>query len=197
MLKNPLNPSCGLFPQLYELVQILEKGQYLASHPLNGVEVVDWVCDSVKESQSQGGICYVIGNGGSAGIASHVASEFLKGLKLRAMTFTDADLLTCIGNDMGYENTYAVPLQVLMKKEDMLIAISSSGRSRNLIQAVQVAQEVGATVITLTGGVEDNPLKSLGNLNIWLDSREGSLIESGHFFILHMFIDEYKRRLPL
>lgn len=145
--------------------------------------------------QAQGGICYILGNGGSAGIASHVASEFLKGLKLRAMTLIDPDLLTCIGNDIGYESSYALPLKILIKKEDMLIAISSSGQSRNILEAVNVARGTGARVMTASGGEKNNPLRGLGNLNLWLDSSESGIVETGHFFLLHAFIDEYKRMM--
>lgn len=178
--------------RLRELDTVIEKASYRAGSELCPSVAGDWICEKLHSSYGQGGICYVVGNGGSAGIASHIANDCLKALGLRALTLTDSNLVTCIGNDLGYENIYSAPLDILMKPEDILIAISSSGQSKNIIKAARVAQAKGAQIITLSGFLENNPLRLLGNLNIWLDSDEYGLIEVGHFFILHTIIDRYK-----
>ena len=178
--------------RLRQLDEVVEKAAYIADEKLNATEAGRWMCECLRNAHEQGGVCYLVGNGGSAGIASHIANDCLKGLGLRCLTLTDSNLLTCIGNDLGYENVYSMPLKILMKPEDVLIAISSSGQSLNIIKAAQVAQEKGAQVITLSGFLQDNPLRSLGDLNIWLDSDEYGLVEVGHFFLLHTMVDHYK-----
>ncbi|MBP9841513.1 MAG: SIS domain-containing protein [Simkaniaceae bacterium] len=178
--------------RLHQLEEVVEKTSYVAEEKLGSDEAGKWICDALRMTQKRGGTCYIVGNGGSAGIASHIANDFLKTLGLRSLTLTDSNLLTCIGNDLGYENVYSMPLNVLMKSEDMLIAISSSGQSLNIIKAAQIAKDKGAKVITLSGFLESNPLRSLGDLNIWLDSDQYGLVEVGHFFILHTIVDQYK-----
>ncbi len=178
--------------RLQQLGDIVEKASYIAKDKLESDEAGRWICDALRMTQKRGGTCFIVGNGGSAGTASHIANEFLKTLGLRCLTLTDSNLLTCIGNDLGYENVYSMPLNVLMKAEDMLIAISSSGQSLNILKAAQIAKEKGAKVVTLSGCLENNPLRSLGDLNIWMDSNQSGLIEVGHFFILHAIVDGYK-----
>ena len=178
--------------RLNQLDEVIAQASYLTDKELSADEAGKWICACFLKAQEQGGICYIVGNGGSAGIASHMANDFLKTLGLRCLTLTDSNLLTCIGNDLGYENVYSMPLKVLMKKEDMLIAISSSGQSPNILKAAQIAKEKGAQVVTLSGFLEDNPLRSLGDLNIWLNSDQYGLIEIGHFFVLHTVVDYYK-----
>ena len=135
------------------------------------------------------GKVYVIGNGGSAGIASHFSIDLLKTLEIPATTLTDSNLLTCLGNDFGYEHVFSYPLQKMMQPHDLLFAVSSSGRSQNIINAATVAQEKNATVITLSGFLTDNPLRKLGEINFWIESEDYGIVETSHFFILHTIID--------
>ncbi len=137
------------------------------------------------------GAVYVIGNGGSAGIAAHVITDFVNVAKLRAYTLHDSALITCMANDYGYENAFALLLKQMAKPGDALVAISSSGRSANIRNAaVQVAAS-GGTVITLSGFAHDNPLRSLGDVNIWLDSTDYGFVEIGHQFVLHNVADRF------
>ena len=90
---------------------------------------------------------YVVGNGGSAGIASHVVNDFVNIGKLKAYSFHDISLLTCMANDYGYKNVYSEPLRIMIKSDDILIAISSSGESENIINSTDTAKKNGAYVI--------------------------------------------------
>ncbi|MCH9703642.1 MAG: SIS domain-containing protein [Chlamydiae bacterium] len=135
------------------------------------------------------GNIFVVGNGGSAGIASHFATDLTKTLQLPATTLTDSNSVTCFSNDHGYENVFASPLKVRMKGEDLLVAISSSGQSENILNACRVAKEKGARIITLSGFLEDNPLRSMGKLNFFVDAEDYGLVETAHFFLLHTIID--------
>ncbi len=90
---------------------------------------------------------------------------------------------TLMGNDYGYENTFSQPLSILARKGDVLVAVSSSGRSANIHNAIKAIKKVGA--ITRSGFGHDNPLRSMEDLNVWLDSKSYGLVEIGHLFYLH------------
>ena len=135
------------------------------------------------------GIVYIIGNGGSAGIASHFCNDLIKALKIPASTLVDSNVLTCLANDYGYEKCFSEALKVNMKQEDLLVSISSSGNSANIINAAKVAKDKKAKIITFSGFDSTNSLRQLGNLNFWLDRSDYGLVEMGHFFILHTLVD--------
>jgi D-sedoheptulose 7-phosphate isomerase len=138
---------------------------------------------------------YIIGNGGSAGIAAHAVTDFFNVAKIRATTLHESSLLTCMANDFGYENAFAIMLSQLLNQSDVLIVISSSGNSMNMRNAAKIAKDKGAYVITLTGFSSDNPLRNLGDINIWLESDDYGFIEIGHQFILHNIADRFNDRL--
>lgn len=153
------------------------------------LEMAHFLLGQVKQVR---GIIYVIGNGGSSGIASHFCTDLLRTLELPAATFSDSNILTCFANDFGYENVYKLPLSRNLRGEDILVAISSSGRSANILEAVKLAQEKKIPIITLSGFAIDNPLRQMGDLNFWIDSSDYGLVEMGHFFLLHTLIDTYQ-----
>jgi D-sedoheptulose 7-phosphate isomerase len=132
---------------------------------------------------------YVIGNGGSAGIAAHAVTDFVNVCKLKASTLHESSLLTCMANDYGYENAMARMLDLVLNPGDVLIAISSSGKSANIVNATSMAQKKGAYSITFTGFASSNPVREDGDLSIWVDSNDYGLIEVGHQFILHHISD--------
>ena len=134
---------------------------------------------------------YIIGNGGSAAVASHALVDFVNVAKIDAQVLHESSLITCMANDYGYDVAYARVLSAFMKAEDILIAISSSGKSLNICNAAKAAKEKNAIVITLTGFSEDNPLRQLGDINFWLDSNDYGYVEVGHQFILHNLSDRF------
>lgn len=131
-----------------------------------------------------------IGNGGSAGIASHQAVDYWKNGKMKAITFNDASLLTCISNDYGYEQVFAEPIRKFADPDDLLIAISSSGRSKNILKAVEAARQSQCKVVTLSGFDEANPLRRTGDLNFYVPSHSYGHVEVLHLCILHSMLDE-------
>ena len=143
----------------------------------------------VIETHRKNGIVRFIGNGGSAAIAIHQATDFIRTCKIAAHAPLDISLLTCMGNDVGYENVFAEPLRVLGKGEDVLIAISSSGQSENILNGVRVMREKGAAVITLSGFKEDNPLRRLGDINFYVPSESYRIVESAHLFICNWLLE--------
>lgn len=130
-----------------------------------------------------------VGNGGSAGIASHMAIDFLKNGGLTAMAFNDGAALTCLGNDLGYEAVFARQIQAHGRPGDLLFAISSSGRSPNILRAVEAARARGCTVVTLSGFGSDNPLRRLGDVNFYLASDQYGFVEIGHQALIHAILD--------
>jgi len=131
------------------------------------------------------GAVYVVGNGGSAAIAAHIVNDFVKACDLRSFALHDAAVLTCLANDYGYENAYAEYLKRAARAGDVLVAISSSGRSSNIINATAVARAAGASVVTLSGFEATNPLRSCGDLNFWVGAADYGLVEIAHLFLLH------------
>lgn len=133
---------------------------------------------------------FFIGNGGSAAIASHMAADWLKAGRFASMCFNDGAALTCLANDLGYENVFRAPLELHARPGDLLFAISSSGRSASILNAVQWAVSHGVFTVTLSGFAPDNPLRSMGNQNIYVPSARYGTVEIAHLAILHAVLDE-------
>ena len=140
--------------------------------------------DVISDKGRKGSI-YLIGNGGSAAVASHIANDLANMGSLRAYVLHDPALLTCLANDYGYEQIYSKQIQKFAKQTDLLIAISSSGQSKNILNAANAMAELGGTVFTLTGFDSHNPLREVGNFNYWIDSHDYGIVEIGHLFFLH------------
>ncbi|MHB8883211.1 MAG: SIS domain-containing protein [Thermodesulfovibrionales bacterium] len=130
-----------------------------------------------------------IGNGGSAAISSHMSVDFWRNGGMRAVAFNDSPLLTCMGNDYGYQHVFEKPVGMFADSGDILIAISSSGRSENILLGVQAAREKGCFVITLSGFESDNPLSSLGDYNFYVPAKAFGPVEVLHHSICHCILD--------
>jgi D-sedoheptulose 7-phosphate isomerase len=140
----------------------------------------------------------IVGNGGSAAMASHVSVDFTKICKIRAVNFNEANLLTCYANDYGYENWVSECLESYAKKKDVVILISSSGKSKNIINGAKKANKMGLKTITLTGFEKNNPVKKLGLINLWADSKKYNIVEMvHHIWLLSIcdFIAQNKSRI--
>lgn len=153
------------------------------------------IVGQLKELRTAGGRLYVVGNGGSAGVASHAITDFVNVAKLRATTLHEPSLLTCMSNDFGYEVAFARILATLASPGDVLIAISSSGQSANIRNAAAEMRKLGGKTVTLSGFKRDNPLRMLGDLNFWLDSTDYGMVEIGHQFVLHNIADRIRMGL--
>lgn len=140
--------------------------------------------DALLGVREDGGKVLLAGNGASASIASHFALDFTKQGKVRSISFNDAALITAYGNDYGYEHWVRKAIAHHGESNDLAILISSSGRSPNMVSAARQAREMGMKVATLTGFAPDNPLKTLGDINLWADCKAYNIIESAHAFWL-------------
>lgn len=168
---------------------------FLADHMNDLVTGAQWISESIR----QGGKLLIFGNGGSAADAQHMAAEMVgrmlidrRPLPAIALT-TDSSNLTAVGNDFGYDLVFVKQVQALCKKEDIVLAISTSGNSKNVVAAVEEARKIGAKVIGLTGGT-GGKLKSLSDL--FLCARLGknsSRIQESHIFAVHSLVDVLDR----
>ncbi len=136
--------------------------------------------EKLSATQAAGKKVIVAGNGGSASIASHVAVDLTKHAGIRSVTFNEVDLITCFANDYGYEHWLEQAIEFYGDPGDLAILISSSGKSLNMINAARAAIDRGLTVVTLTGFAPDNPLRALGQLRFWVDSRVYNVVEMTH-----------------
>lgn len=124
------------------------------------------------------------GNGGSAAVAIHVANDLVKQGK-SAFALTDPSVMSCLANDEGWERVYADQVLAHAKQTDTVVAISSSGKSLNILQAVYAAKERGARTITLSGFEAMNPLRQMGDHNYYVPSFNYGIVEVAHLAILH------------
>jgi D-sedoheptulose 7-phosphate isomerase len=149
-----------------------------------------WV-EVTRQTHALGGSVYIIGNGGSAAIASHMATDACKNGHVRALAFNDPVMLTATANDLAYDQVFALPLQRLGRSGDLLISISSSGNSPNIVRALQVARELGLAAVTLSGMGPDNRSRALGLINFYVPLPRYGWVESAHQIVMHHWLDEY------
>jgi len=152
--------------------------------------VTTWVA-MTRTVHERDGQLFIIGNGGSAGMASHMAADACKNGHLRAMAVNDAALLTATANDLAYDQVFSLPLERLGRPGDLVIAISSSGNSPNIVRALETSRTLGLHAVTLTGMNADNRARALGDLNFYVPLPRYGWTESAHQIILHYWFDQY------
>lgn len=130
-----------------------------------------------------------IGNGGSAAIASHMAIDFSKNAGLPAVCFNDAAALTCLGNDFGYDEVFAQQIRFHALRGDVLFAISSSGTSKSILNAVEAGAERGCRTITLSGFSSGNPLRRMGEVNFHVEVAQYGIVEVAHTALIHAVVE--------
>ena len=138
---------------------------------------------------------FIIGNGGSASIASHVSVDFAKVARVRSSRFNNSNLITCFANDYKYENWVLEAIKAYCDNNDLIILISSSGSSKNIINAANYCKDNKIKLITLSGFSSNNPLSKLGNINFHIDSNEYNYIEMCHHIILVSIVDIFAKKL--
>ena len=133
-----------------------------------------------------------IGNGGSASVANHFVLDLWNAADIRAESFAEPSLLTCMANDYGYANVFRKPIGMFADKGDVLLAISSSGKSENILHAVEEAKAKGLWCVTMSGFKPDNPLSRLGHINIFVNSGSYGMVELAHAVLCHYIADLLK-----
>lgn len=143
----------------------------------------------LKRTKRKNRTIYLIGNGGSSAIAEHMAIDLTKNARLRAMAVSGSPLLTTFSNDYGYEKVFQKAIESFANKNDILIAISSSGRSKNILNACNAAKKKMMKVFTFSGFGRNNPLRKKGDINFWVNSKSFGYIELIHNLLIHYIND--------
>ena len=170
-------------------------------HLLNNIDkdAIEHIIKAIELSIKNESRVYIIGNGGSAATASHMVNDLGAGLRRRNIKNINVTSLadntpvcSAIANDIGYENIFYMQLQGLLKKDDLVIAISCSGNSSNILKAVNYANEIGSTVIGLTG-FDGGKLKSISDISFHINTSTGEygLVEDMHMILDHIIYSYY------
>ena len=138
---------------------------------------------------------YIVGNGGSSSIASHVSVDLVKVAKVASLTFNNANLITCFANDYGYKNWVKEAIKTHCNKDDLIILISSSGTSKNIVNAAEYCKINNINLITLSGFDSNNPLSILGKVNFHVKSDDYNFIEMTHHIILVSIVDIFAKNV--
>ena len=136
----------------------------------------------------------LFGNGGSSSIASHISVDLVKACKINSLTFNEANLITCFANDYGYENWVKETLKKYLEPNDLVILISSSGKSKNMVKAAKYCISSNINLITFTGFNKNNPLKKLGKINFWVDYKGYNFVEMAHHILLTSIVDYFAEK---
>lgn len=152
-------------------------------------EGMEKIIDQIMSIKSSNRKVMIVGNGGSAAIASHVHNDLCKSVGIRALIFNEPSLLTALSNDLSYTVAFENLVNLWADNGDMLIAISSSGKSENILRSAKSASENGCTVITLSGFKNDNPLRFMGQVNFFVPSSEYGYVELIHSILAHYISD--------
>ena len=169
------------------LLNLLEAGD--GKSKISYDSAIERAVELVRRVQAGNKKILMVGNGGSAGIASHQAVDYWKNGKVRATAFNDSSLLTCISNDFSYAEVFSKPIEAFADKGDLVFCISSSGSSKNILNAAEQAKKSGCSVVTFSGFKADNPLRKMGDLNFYLPSHSYGYVEILHLFIIHSILD--------
>jgi D-sedoheptulose 7-phosphate isomerase len=184
-VREQLNRYFGTLEKILRETEVTDRTA--RSLPLE--EGCEWVRRNAHQAHDSGNKIIFIGNGGSAGIASHLALDFSKNGGMRSLAFNDPSALTCLGNDLGYENVFAKQIEFHARPGDVLIAISSSGHSPNILAAVAAARARDCRVATYSGFKEGNGLRQTGDINFYVRSQEYGFVEVAHLTLCHAVLD--------
>lgn len=176
------------FQELRESLQNVQVSD-LRGNPIDATAGLEMAIDLIVSQTAQKRKLIFIGNGASAAIASHQSVDYWKTGGMRAVAFNDPALLTCISNDFGYPFVFEKPIDMFADPGDVLVTISSSGRSENILKGARKAREKGCRIITMSGFDPDNPLRRLGDLNFYVPSKSYGHVEISHSSLSHCILD--------
>lgn len=158
------------------------------------VPQISQVAEELKACIKRGGKILIMGNGGSAADSQHIAAEIVgrfkkerRGLAAIALT-TDTSIITSVGNDYGYDYIFARQIEALCRPEDVVIGITTSGNSKNVVAAIEEANQLGATTIGLTGG-SGGKMNELCKYNLVMPSSVTARVQEAHIFVGHSLCD--------
>ena len=157
---------------------------------LNKEDAINLWCERAKKTRDElHGLTFFCGNGASASMAEHMSHDWFQNAKMNTYTCSEVSHITAIGNDLSYEDVFAYRIERILSEKDILVTISSSGNSPNIVKALEAGRAKGAYCITLSGMKPDNRSRALGDLNFYVPLDYYGLVESAHAVILHAALD--------
>jgi D-sedoheptulose 7-phosphate isomerase len=181
----------GITNYIAELARLLS-GILVTDHQSNPIGLnqgADRAVDMILDTIRHGAKVMIMGNGGSAAIASHFQNDLSKAVGVRSMVFDNMSLLTALANDHGYACVFERPMAMWADDGDLAVIISSSGGSENILRAAECASRLGCRIVTFSGFKPDNSLRQLGDINFYLASESYGFVETGHSVITHFLTD--------
>ncbi len=163
--------------------------------PLTQEEGLARWCDLTREMQQADRTMYFTGNGASAAMSGHMSADASKNGGIRSQAFNEISLMTAVSNDIAYDRCFAEPLKRFARAGDILVTISSSGNSPNIIRAIETARECDVQVITLSGMKPENRSKAMGDLNFYIPAHTYGIVEVAHQAVLHCWLDRFMEEI--
>lgn len=154
-------------------------------------EGIDLWVEKARAVQAQGGLLFFCGNGASCSMAEHMSHDWFQNAQINTYTVSETAHLTAISNDVSYADVFAYRIERILSEKDILVTISSSGNSPNVVRAIEEAKKKGAFVITASGKKSDNQSRKLGDLNFYVPLDTYGLVESAHAVLLHDALDTF------
>lgn len=154
-------------------------------------DALDVWADHAKKTQDDGGEIFFCGNGASATMAEHMSHDWFQNGLVRTATCSETSHITAISNDISFEDVFSYRIDRTLSDKDILVTISSSGNSPNILKAIDAAKKKGAFVITLSGKSSDNRSRSMGDLNFYVPLPTYGLVEAAHTQVLHIALDYF------
>jgi len=145
--------------------------------------------ESIKNTKLANGRLLFFGNGASASLCSHAATDFTKQAKITSIAFNDHNLITALSNDFGYDQWVSKAIQLYSNNNDMIFFISVSGESKNLLNGIDIANSNNQKTASLTGSKKNNSLRTKSNYSLWVDSKAYNIVESFHTIWITLLID--------
>ena len=176
----------------FETLRAMDERMVATNEAGEEFDLPDAMAASIERAQTahdSGNKLMFIGNGGSSTIASHMAEDYTKVGGIRALAFNDPAFLTCLSNDLGFDQVFSKQVEMFAQPGDMLVAISSSGNSQNILNGALAAKKCGCWVMTLSGFTPDNLLRNLGDINVYVPSSEYGFVEITHLSVCHAMLD--------
>jgi D-sedoheptulose 7-phosphate isomerase len=172
---------------LQDLNQLMLETQVtdLAGTGMSLEEGADRAIEMISKVHSHSGKVMLGGNGGSAAIVSHVQNDLSEAAGVRSMVFTEEPVLTARANDHGYGSVFERPIEMWAEPGDLVVTVSSSGQSENIIRALRMARQKKCELITFSGFSPDNPSRALGDLNFYVSSSIYGYVETAHMSLIH------------
>ena len=167
-----------------------QRYQELLLNSRNDEDLIKMRDEIHKTFHSKGKLIFV-GNGASASLCSHAATDFTKQAKIPSIAFNDHNLITALSNDYGYENWVTKAIEYYSNENDLLLFISVSGESKNLINGIKFSNNNNLKTASLTGSDKNNTLKRNSDFSLWVDSKAYNIVESIHTIWITLIIDMF------